>query len=76
MLLEVWKGYPEHYFYAIGHMAEAEDECVVDFPGLSAFIRDLRLQLQIDAKFAERIPWKTIFANVQWIHLFAGVPMI
>ena len=47
--LEICKGYPEHYFFALGHMAEAEDECVKEFPRLAAFIRDQRLQWQQDA---------------------------
>ena len=47
--LEMSKGYPHHYFFALGHLAEAEDECIKDFPNYAAFIRDQRLQWQEDA---------------------------
>lgn len=64
LLCEMKKGYPEHYFFAIGHMAEAEDECVMDHPGLAAYIRNLRMQLEADAEFAKAMPWETIASTV------------
>lgn len=64
LLKETCKGYPEHYFIAIGHLAEAEDECVMKYPGLAAFLRDLRLQLEDDAGFREVYPWATVFIQV------------
>jgi hypothetical protein len=64
LLRETCKGYPEHYFIAIGHLAEAEDECVMKYPGLAAFLRDLRLQLEDDAGFREVYPWATVFIQV------------
>jgi hypothetical protein len=42
---EAKKGYPFHIWLAIGHLAEAEDECLADFPELSEKIRPIRLAL-------------------------------
>ena len=64
LLMETCKGYPEHYFYALGHLAEAEDECVMWFPSLAAFLRDLRMQLEDDAAFREVYPWGLVFLHV------------
>jgi hypothetical protein len=64
LLKETCKGYPEHYFIAIGHLAEAEDECVMKYPGLAAFLRDLRLQIEDDSGFREVYPWATVFIQV------------
>jgi predicted metal-dependent phosphoesterase TrpH len=36
------KGYPKHYWYAMGHMAEAEDELQQDFPDLAESVRACR----------------------------------
>ena len=46
LLLEKAKGYPEHYWFAMGHLAEAEDELVMDFPEETALVRSERLNLQ------------------------------
>lgn len=46
LLLEVRKGYPIHVWYAIGHMAEAEDEIVTRMPDEAALIREERLKLE------------------------------
>ena len=46
LLLETSKGYPEHYWFAMGHLAEAEDELVKDFPDEMAMVRTERLKLQ------------------------------
>ena len=46
LLLETNKGYPEHYWFAMGHLAEAEDELVKDFPEEMALVRAERLELQ------------------------------
>lgn len=43
LALEALKGYPEHAWLAVGHMAEAEDELVVKYPEISAEIRHQRL---------------------------------
>jgi len=64
LLKETCKGYPEHYFFAVGHLAEAEDECVLKYPALAAFLRDLRLQLEDDAGFREVYPLAYVFSVV------------
>lgn len=44
--MEKAKGYPAHYWFAMGHLAEAEDELVKDFPEKTALVRSERLKLQ------------------------------
>ena len=39
LLLEARKGYPEHYFFALGHLAEAEDELGKDYERLANLVR-------------------------------------
>jgi hypothetical protein len=48
LLLETRKGYPHFAWYAIGHIAEAEDEIVVRMPEEALKLRELRLQLEQD----------------------------
>ena len=36
--------YDEHFWLAIGEMAEAEDECIVEYPQLAALIREERIK--------------------------------
>jgi hypothetical protein len=64
LLKETCKGYPEHYFIAVGHLAEAEDECIMDYPAFAAFLRDLRLQLEDDADFRKVYPWNMVFIQL------------
>lgn len=42
LLHETTKGYAYHLVYVVGHLAEAEDESVKDFPELSDRIHLLR----------------------------------
>ena len=39
-------GYPHHVWYAMGHMAEAEAECVGVLPEEAAMIRETRLAVE------------------------------
>lgn len=48
LLTETVKGYPEHKWIALGHLAEAEDECIASYPETAARIREIRLSLQND----------------------------
>jgi hypothetical protein len=50
LLQEAQQGYPEHVWFAIGHLAEASDELVQDFPDMANEIRLNRknLEQQID----------------------------
>ena len=45
LLLEAGKGYPLHLWFAVGHLAEAEDESLLEFPQLSEVIREIRIRL-------------------------------
>ena len=42
---ESYLGYPHHKCYAIGHLAEAESEALLDYPKLSLEIREMRVKL-------------------------------
>lgn len=42
-MMEAGKGYPLHLWYAVGHLAEAEDECLRSYPELAEGVRRLRL---------------------------------
>ena len=44
-------GHPEHYWFAMGHLAEAEDELVKDYPAATALVRSERLKLQKDRDY-------------------------
>jgi hypothetical protein len=50
-LLEVRKGYAEHYWYALGHIAEAEDEVVTEHVDLAEAIREHRKELELYPKY-------------------------
>jgi len=49
LLLESKKGYDYHVVYALGHMAEAEDETTGDFPLVAEWIRRERKTMEDDA---------------------------
>lgn len=46
LLSESKKGYPEHRWIAMGHLAEAEDESMKEHAELANQIRDARLDIQ------------------------------
>jgi hypothetical protein len=48
LLAEAVKGYPLHKYIAMGHLAEAEDECIAKYPKMAEKIRDTRLAVQED----------------------------
>jgi len=45
LLMETKKGYPHHFIYAVGHLAEAEDESVEKAPDIAHVIRELRIEI-------------------------------
>lgn len=51
LLLESRKGYPVHVAYAMGHLAEAEDEIVLQMPESAALIREERLMLEDNPEY-------------------------
>lgn len=48
---EVKKGYPHHYWFAMGHMAEAEDELLTDHAERVEPIREQRLLWQVEKEY-------------------------
>lgn len=51
LLLESFKGYEEHYHFALGHLSEAEDELVKQHADLAAYIRNFRKNLEADKNY-------------------------
>ena len=55
---ESYLGYPHHFWFAVGHMAEAESECLSKFPKLAYKIRLSRMLMmnkQEDPNFDDLI---------------------
>lgn len=48
LLSEAHQGYPTHLFYALGHMAEAADELVREYPVYASRVRAERKKLEVD----------------------------
>lgn len=46
LMLESQKGYENHRYIAMGHLAEAEDECVGEYSDMAKSIRETRLSFQ------------------------------
>jgi hypothetical protein len=51
LLGEAHLGYPEHRWLAIGHLAEASDETVADYPDIAEDIRSERLKLMANSGY-------------------------
>lgn len=49
LLNEMLMGYPEHKWLAVGHLAEAAEECIGQFPEVAHMIREDRLLLMADS---------------------------
>ena len=47
-------GYPEHYFIALAHIAEAEDELVREYPEFANKVRDERKAWEHDPFYKPR----------------------
>ncbi len=63
LLKEYRKGYPLHVDYAIGHMGEAEDESVQEFPEVSEMIRSERIMLEQDQNHVPDFDKLVIFTH-------------
>lgn len=46
LMAEADMGYPLHKWLAIGHMAEAADECVANYPEFANTIRKTRIEYE------------------------------
>ena len=51
LLIESHMGYCIHKWLAIGHLAEAEAEAILDFPDLANIIRDERKKYETDDEY-------------------------
>jgi hypothetical protein len=51
LLLEALKGYPHFFWFALGHLAEAEDEIVASRRDLADIIREERKKLERDPAY-------------------------
>jgi len=51
LLLEARKGYYHHYWFAMGHLAEAEDELALKFSDYATVVREHRIHLEADRNF-------------------------
>lgn len=51
LMLEACRGYPEHYWFALGHLAEAEDELVLGYPDLANTVRAHRKELELYPRY-------------------------
>jgi hypothetical protein len=61
--LEWRQGYAEHYDLALGHLAEASDELVQDFPVLAAVIRSHRKEWETDPLYV--VPFVGLLESVR-----------
>ena len=48
LTMEARQGYPLHRWWALGHLAEASDELVADYPDVANEIREYRKQYEDD----------------------------
>lgn len=56
------RGYPEHYFFSLGHLAEAEDELAQDHSVLADLVRMHRKRLEEEPKY--EIPFASVILEV------------
>lgn len=57
LLSESRQGYPTHRFYALGHMAEAGDELVAEYPKYAELVRSERKKLEEDDEYSPDFDW-------------------
>lgn len=63
LFTETVKGYPMHKYLGLGHLAEAEDECISKYPNIANMIRKTRLSID-----AEEEPTYDIMELIQMVH--------
>jgi len=62
LIKETKTGYPSFHWYVIGHLAEAEEETVRDYPDLANEIREYRVAWTEDHKVV--IPFEELFERI------------
>jgi hypothetical protein len=55
LLSESKRGYPLHRTYALGHMAEAEEELIKEYPTQANRIRAVRIKLEKNPKDVDNL---------------------
>lgn len=66
ILMEVRKGYPTYWEYAIGHMAEAEDEIADQYPAVAESIRSERIKVEA-TKGAHMPEWEPLVLKLRGV---------
>jgi hypothetical protein len=67
LVLEAGKGYPLHLWFAVGHLAEAEDESLFKFPVLANSIREVRIRLMGQTDKFNQLDLVSLLVNVRGI---------
>lgn len=62
LLQETRAGYAEHFWYALGHLAEAEAEVIDEHPGVAEALRAERKQLELYPRHV--VPFKEMILNL------------
>lgn len=62
LLSEAHQGYPTHLFYALGHMAEAADELVKEYPVYAEMVRAERKMLEVDFDYSP--DWERLLETI------------
>ena len=73
LMLEARKGYVVHSWLAVGHLAEAEDETLEDYPDLSELIREERLNYIESLNDILREDYVESFYNIDSLSLIEKV---
>jgi hypothetical protein len=74
---EVQQGYPEHLWVAIGHMAEASAELLVDYPAMAEEIRVARKALEESMAKKQRLVFPDFLKLVERVSaLPEGIPKV
>jgi len=61
LAMEAQQGYPTHRWWALGHLAEASDELIADYPEKANELREYRKQYEDDEDV--QIPFNEIVAE-------------
>ena len=62
LINETQLGYAEHFWYALGHLAEAEDELLCEHPPLAGKIRKHRKELEMYPRY--EVPFKELILEI------------
>ena len=63
--MEACQGYPLHRWWALGHLAEASDELISDYPELANEIREYRKQYEDSSEI--QLPYNELVARLNQV---------